>query len=81
MDLLRPLPKTSEPPEESGVGDDADRLSDTGGLVANRTINTVINGVCDFIEIAMVKTALNPITHAQENVPDNLESLFESAKI
>ena len=28
-----------------------------------------------------LKTALNPITHAQENVPDNLESLFESAKI
>ena len=23
VDLLRPLPKTSEPPEESGVGDDA----------------------------------------------------------
>ena len=28
-----------------------------------------------------LKTALNPITNAQENVPDNLESLFESAKI
>jgi len=28
-----------------------------------------------------LKTALNPITHAQENVLDNLESLFESAKI
>ena len=28
-----------------------------------------------------LKTALNPITHAQENVQDNLESLFESAKI
>ena len=28
-----------------------------------------------------LKTALNPITHARENVPDNLESLFESAKI
>ena len=28
-----------------------------------------------------LKTALNPITHAQENVPDNLESLFDSAKI
>jgi len=28
-----------------------------------------------------LKTALNPLTHAQEIVPDNLESLFESAKI
>jgi len=28
-----------------------------------------------------LKTALNPLTHAQEIVPDNIESLFESAKI
>ena len=38
-----------------------------------------VQRVADAVEY--LKTALNPITHAQENVLDNLESLFESAKI
>ena len=60
----------------------ADGQAVAGGGHANAAgaaLPKSVQRVADAVDY--LKTALNPISHAQENVPDNLESLFESAKI
>ena len=49
--------------------------SNASGAALPKSVQRVADAV-DYL-----KTALNPITHSQEILPDNLEALFDSAKI